>query len=101
MATWDEMKSNINRWTSKLNQTVDELTDRAALQFKLSARRGDLEKEYTTLGKLTYQKLSAVPGDPADAAEDEETNLTAQINQAMTRITAIRAEIAELEKRLQ
>ena len=101
MSSWDNLRENVNRWSNKLNAAVDDLTDKAALQFKISARRGDLEKEYTNLGKLTYQKLNPtlVTDTVADASDAPDT-LTEQINQAINRITAVLAEIDELETRL-
>ena len=101
MSSWDNLRQNINRWSNKINAAVDDLADQAALQFKLSARRGDLDKEYANLGKLTYQKLSpAVLEDATATTADAPDTLTEQINSAISRITAIQAEIEELETRL-
>ena len=101
MSSWDNLRQNINRWGNKINAAVDDLADQAALQFKLSARRGDLDKVYANLGKLTYQKLSpAVIADADAPTADTPDALTEQINSAISRITAIQAEIEELQARL-
>ena len=100
MSSWDNLRQNINRWGNKINAAVDDLADQAALQFKLSARRGDLDKEYANLGKLTYQKLSPAVIEDAEATATAPDTLTEQINSALSRITAIQAEIEELQARL-
>ena len=99
MPTWENICSTVSRWTDKANAVADDLADRTATQIKLSTRRADLEKEYAALGKLTYQRLAPECTDPQAPAADAPSDLTEQINQAITRITAIRAEIAEIEKR--
>lgn len=93
MPTWESICNTVNHWTDKVNAAAEDLADRTALQIKLSTRRSELEKEYTTLGKLTYRRLYS-----ADAEIAADTALTEQINRAISRITAISAEIAEIEK---
>lgn len=108
MSSWDNLREQVNQWSQKINAAVDDLADQTALQIKLSTRRGELEKEFATLGKLTYQRLdpyaiaeSSEGSDNGDsvAAEKGDT-LTEQINQSMSRITAIMSEIKALEARL-
>jgi hypothetical protein len=105
MSSWDNLREQVNQWSQKINAAVDDLADQTALQIKLSTRRGELEKEFATLGKLTYQRLdpSAIAesseGIDSVAAENGDT-LTEQINQSMNRITAIMSEIKALEARL-
>ncbi|MBQ8719248.1 MAG: hypothetical protein IJY66_08280 [Clostridia bacterium] len=99
MSSWDDLRQSVNRLSDKINAAVDDFADQTAVQFKLSARRGDLEKEYAHLGQLTYQKLN--PTLLADAApSDAPDTLTEQINQAMSRITAILGEIEALQARV-
>lgn len=93
MSTWEDLRSTVNRWTNKVNTVAEEIADQTALQFKLTARRNDLEKEFTAFGKLAYQKL-------CPATDDTPDDLTEQINQSMTRISTLKAELDELEKRI-
>ena len=97
MSRWDEICAGVDRLAKKINESVEGAADQAALQLKLSTCRGNLEQEYKTLGRLTYEKLTVdenAPDEPTDAQD-----LTAQINATMARITAIRAEIAALEQK--
>jgi hypothetical protein len=100
MSSWDDLRQSFHRWGDKINAAVDDIADQTAVQFKLSARRGDLEKEYANLGRLTYDKLN--PTTTPDAATDADApdTLTEQINAAMSRITAILGEIEALEARV-
>ena len=113
MPTWNEICAGVDRMTKKINESVEIAADRAALQFKLSSCRGNLDKEYRELGRLMYDKLC--PSVQNEQQEDasaqkmtEETtttaetpdDLTAQINSALARITALRAEISALEKKV-
>lgn len=100
MSSWDDLRQSFHRWGDKINAAVDDIADQTAVQFKLSARRGDLEKEYANLGRLTYDKLN--PATAPDAATDADApdTLTEQINAAMSRITAILGEIEALEARV-
>jgi hypothetical protein len=100
MSSWDDLRQSFHRWGDKINAAVDDIADQTAVQFKLSARRGDLEKEYANLGRLTYDKLN--PTTAPDAATDAAApdTLTEQINAAMSRITAILGEIEALEARV-
>jgi hypothetical protein len=100
MSSWDDLRQSFHRWGDKINAAVDDIADQTAVQFKLSARRGDLEKEYANLGRLTYDKLN--PTTAPDAATDTAApdTLTEQINAAMSRITAILGEIEALEARV-
>ncbi|MBQ7338507.1 MAG: hypothetical protein IJW40_08660 [Clostridia bacterium] len=102
MSTWDNLRESVNRWTNKINSAAEDIADQTALQFKLTSRRSDLDKEYTALGKLTYQKLNptALPEATESGSEHVPDALTEQINQSMARISAIQAEIEELEKRV-
>ena len=106
MSSWDDLRQSFHRWGDKINAAVDDIADQTAVQFKLSARRGDLEKEYANLGRLTYDKLNptttpdaATDADAQDTAAAPDT-LTEQINAAMSRITAILDEIEALEARV-
>ncbi len=100
MSSWDDLRQSFHRWGDKINAAVDDIADQTAVQFKLSARRGDLEKEYANLGRLTYDKLNptAAPDAATDTAAPD--TLTEQINAAMSRITAILGEIEALEARV-
>ena len=106
MSSWDDLRQSFHRWGDKINAAVDDIADQTAVQFKLSARRGDLEKEYANLGRLTYDKLnSAAITDAATDTDAQDTTaapdtLTEQINQAMSRITAILGEIEALQARV-
>ena len=100
MSSWDDLRQSFHRWGDKINAAVDDIADQTAVQFKLSARRGDLEKEYANLGRLTYDKLNptAAPDAATDTAAPD--TLTEQINAAMSRITAILGEIEALDARV-
>jgi hypothetical protein len=97
MANFEQFRQNFKVWSDKVNATVDSVVDQTATSLRIAARRHDLEKEYATLGKLTYQKL--IPGalPSSEDGQRETDELTARIEQSMTRITAILAEIEELE----
>ena len=99
MSSWDDLRQSFHRWGDKINAAVDDIADQTAVQFKLSARRGDLEKEYANLGRLTYDKLNPTTPDAATDTAAPDT-LTEQINAAMSRITAILGEIEALEARV-
>ena len=100
MSSWDDLRQSFHRWGDKINAAVDDIADQTAVQFKLSARRGDLEKEYANLGRLTYDKLNPTTAPDAVTDADAPDTLTEQINAAMSRITAILGEIAALEARV-
>jgi hypothetical protein len=100
MSSWDDLRQSFHRWGDKINAAVDDIADQTAVQFKLSARRGDLEKEYANLGRLTYDKLNPTTAPDAATDADAPDTLTEQINAAMSRITAILGEIEALEARV-
>lgn len=100
MSSWDDLRQSFHRWGDKINAAVDDIADQTAVQFKLSARRGDLEKEYANLGRLTYDKLNPTTAPDAATDADAPDTLTEQINASMSRITAILGEIEALEARV-
>ena len=100
MSSWDDLRQSFHRWGDKINAAVDDIADQTAVQFKLSARRGDLEKEYANLGRLTYDKLNPTTAPDAATGTAAPDTLTEQINAAMSRITAILGEIEALEARV-
>ena len=100
MSSWDDLRQSFHRWGDKINAAVDDIADQTAVQFKLSASRGDLEKEYANLGRLTYDKLNPTTAPDASTDTAAPDTLTEQINAAMSRITAILGEIEALEARV-
>ena len=84
--TWNEFCDGAGRFLDKLAGEAVRLTDAASMQIKLENIKNRLEKEYATLGKLTYAKLN---GD-SDNAE--------QIEASITRIAELRRAEKEIER---
>ena len=84
--TWNEFCDDAGRFLDKLAGEAVRLTDAASMQIKLENIKNRLEKEYATLGKLTYAKLN---GD-CDNAE--------QIEASITRIAELRRQAKEIER---
>lgn len=84
--TWNEFCDGAGRFLDKLAGEAVRLTDAASMQIKLENIKNRLEKEYATLGKLTYAKLN---GD-SDNAE--------QIEASITRIAELRRQAKEIER---
>ena len=99
MANFDQFRQSFKTWSDKINTTVESVVDQTAISLRITARRHDLEKEYATLGKLTYQRLTPDALPSCEDGAQETDDLTARIDQSMTRITAILAEIEELERK--
>ena len=67
--------------------TETELTEQAAVRLKCSAKKAELEEQYTALGKLTYEQTNAVS--PSEKSEE--------IAQCIVRITELLDEIETLQ----
>ena len=84
--SWNEFCDGAGRFFDKLSTEAVRLTDAAGMQIKLENIKNRLEKEYATLGKLTYAKLN---GD-CDNAE--------QIEDSLSRIAELRRQEKEIER---
>ena len=58
MVNFEQFRQSFKTWSDKINTTVESVVDQTAISLRITARRHDLEKEYATLGKLTYQRLT-------------------------------------------
>ena len=70
--SWNEFCDGAGRFFDKLSSEAVRLTDAAGMQIKLENVKNRLEKEYATLGKLTYAKLNG----GSDNAEKIEASLS-------------------------
>ena len=90
--TWDDICATVDSWAKKASRKVEQMTDTAAIRLRLSAKRAELEEQYTLLGQLTYeQEYIAAP-----AAEDDQP-ISGKIAACVEKIHALRAEIEALE----
>ena len=84
--SWNEFCDGAGRFFDKLSSEAVRLTDAAGMQIKLENVKNRLEKEYATLGKMTYAKLSG----GSDNAE--------QIEASLSRIAELRKTEKEIER---
>ena len=84
--SWNEFCAGAGRFFDKLAGEAVRLTDAAGMQIRLENIRSRLEKEYATLGKLTYAKLNG----GSDNAE--------QIEASLSRIAELRKTEKEIER---
>ena len=84
--SWNEFCDGAGRFLDKLAGEAVRLTDAAGMQIKLENIKNRLEKEYATLGKLTYAKLNG----GSDNAE--------QIDASLSRIADLRQQEKEIER---
>lgn len=84
--SWNEFCDGAGRFFDKLSSEAVRLTDAAGMQIKLENIKNRLEKEYATLGKLTYAKLSG----GSDNAE--------KIEASLSRIAELRNTEKEIER---
>lgn len=85
--TWEDICSTVKGFTKTVNQKAEELTEQAAVRLKCSAKKAELEEQYTALGKLTYEQTNAVS--PSEKSEE--------IAQCIVRITELLDEIETLQ----
>ena len=95
VSTWDDICKSVDDLTKKINQKAEQLSARAALQLKLSAKRAELEEQYTALGRLTFERMAGVTvsTDPCTPCIDQ------SIADATARIAALLEEIEALEQK--
>ena len=84
--SWNELCDGAGRFFDKLSSEAVRLTDAAGMQIKLENVKNRLEKEYATLGKLTYAKLNG----GSDNAE--------KIEASLSRIAELRKTEKEIER---
>ncbi|MBQ8259366.1 MAG: hypothetical protein IKK74_09465 [Clostridia bacterium] len=84
--SWNEFCDGAGRFFDKLSSEAVRLTDAAGMQIKLENVKNRLEKEYATLGKLTYAKLNG----GSDNAE--------KIEASLSRIAELRKTEKEIER---
>ena len=84
--SWNEFCDGAGRFFDKLAGEAVRLTDAAGMQIRLENTKSRLEKEYATLGKLTYAKLNG----GSDNAE--------QIEDSLSRIAELRRQEKEIER---
>lgn len=88
MPGWKEFRSSVARFAEKAAATTGELADTAALRLRLAGARNELEEAYEALGRLLYPRLRSGDGN------------TEQIEEALTVIDKLIAEIQTLEAQL-
>jgi hypothetical protein len=86
--TWDDICATVKGWSRTVTQKAEQLTDEAATRLKISAKRAELEEQFTKLGKLTYEHTNAA--NESDAGEE--------IEQCMALITELNEELKTLSQ---
>lgn len=90
--TWDDICTTVDSWAKKASRKVEQLTDTAAIRLRLSAKKAELEEQYTLLGRLTYEREYVdVP------AKEDVQPISDKIDACVAKIHALRAEIEALE----
>ena len=88
--TWDDICTTVKGWSRTVSRKAEQLTDEAATRLKISAKRAELEEQFTLLGKLTYEQTNAAS--ESDAGEE--------IEQCVSRITELHEELEQLTQKL-
>ncbi len=94
-STWDDICNSVDHLTKQLNQKAEKLSARAALGLKLSAKRAELEEQYTALGKLTFERMIGV----TTATEQDTPCADKSIADSIARISELRREIDALQQK--
>ena len=93
VSTWDDICKGVEDLTQKINQKAEQISARAALQLKLSAKRAELEEQYTVLGKLTFERMTGATESAAAPCTDQD------MAEAMARIASLLEEIEALKQK--
>ena len=91
-STWDDFCTTVDNWAKKASRKVEQLTDTAAVRLRLSAKRAELEEQYTLLGRLTFEHEHV-----AAPIEESEQPISDKIAACVATIHALRDEIGKLE----
>lgn len=95
-STWDDICTTVDSWAQKASRKVEQLADSAALELRLSAKKAELEEQYTLLGKLTFEHEYTV-AQSIDGEQDERTT-SDKIAECVATIHALREEIERLNE---
>ena len=91
-STWDDICTTVDSWAKKASHKVEQLADSAALELRLSAKKAELEEQYTLLGRLTFEHEYI-----ANEGTDSEQPISDKIAACVATIHALRDEIEKLK----
>ncbi len=92
MSKWDDIRSGFESFAGKTADKTKELTTAASIKIKIANKEADRDREYKTLGKLTYAKLKKLNVLTPD-------ELTAKISESLVRIDTVLSEINALKRK--
>jgi hypothetical protein len=90
-STWDDICTTVDSWAQKASRKVEQLADSAALELRLSAKKAELEEQYTLLGRLTFEREYVVDEGTVDGQP-----VSDKIAECVATIHALRKEIETL-----
>lgn len=93
-STWDDICTSVDNWAKKIGRKAEQLTDTAAIRLRLSAKKADLEEQYTLLGRLTFEH--EYTPEQAEQSEADERTTSDKIAQCVAAIHTLREEIDKL-----
>ena len=89
MANWQKIKSSAKRMAKSAIKGTGEAADIASLHIKLKSLENKRDKEYETLGKLTYNQLKG------------EESLADKISESVIAIDKLKADIAVMKEKIE
>lgn len=95
-SAWDDICTTVDNWAKKVSRKAEQLTDTAAIRLRLSAKKADLEEQYTLLGRLTFEHEYTV-AQSAESEQDERAT-SDKIAECVATIHALREEIEKLNE---
>ncbi len=93
-SAWDDICTTVDSWAKKASRKVEQLTDTAALRLRLSAKKAELEEQYTLLGRLTFEHEYTL--EQAEQSEEDERATSDKIAECVATVHALREEIERL-----
>ena len=86
--TWDEIYSKARKTVSKAADKLNQATDLATLQVKLSLSERKLDEEYAALGKIAYRHFV------------EEKSSAEEVASAIASVQAAQLEVDDYKKQI-
>lgn len=94
-SAWDDICTTVDGWAKKVSRKAEQLTDTAALRLRLSAKKAELEEQYTLLGRLTFEHEYTV--EQAVEGEQDGRATSDSIADCVATVRALREEIERLK----
>lgn len=93
MASWNEIKNDMEHLANKAIKKTGELADSASISIKIKVAQAKLSSAYETLGKLTYKQLK-----DSESQAEKISETIALIDSLHESIKALRQKAEQLKK---